>query len=872
MSKYRKIAAIFDQQVFISSNVFGGSLPFRIAELRRISTPRMFICFRWLCLAVCIAFACAQEDGTNVTNEGFASGHCGMSLIWPLPDAIILVAPDSLYLMIYLKVWGNCAEFLLPISPTRYHLKFAYIIYGGHSGPKADLTLLPLRASPLAEDPTPVNLRLQRSPLLGDSRAADWSGNSDHSSAFSVWSVHLFYSEHMLNIYGIHEPDHVFMTMEFHLVSNMSTPVASLSRPSAVLRFRLLGFSPSSFFRVIPKYTTIPGFGCQASHSRRTTESAICTRITRAMNWTLPGPSFSLLSIDAGGTITARDRVTSFSRLCMSTFNDDCPGEVAYVSIGDGAHGHEMSVVGPGRHRLLSVIATAITDSVGYIFIKTSRVRIDHSHVLKVIRKFDLISSYAFIAFRHVQRRYDRMEVEFEASDSSYPFPAAAFGSVYGGILLSRAAAELMLTVASDEADLKQDETVPAACSEFLIFSDAWLCWCAASLDIPAIDVTFTFNFEGKNDPFCPATSSLYGKLAQLYEQQRLSASSTVSPPFTERTTLGFHYFMQTLVFHLVSGPRILDIPDDEKLGDSMFWDSCCGKLLGDYMLVSRHVSAGLHPQLQSMRGALASAPNRSAFVHVMRAAVIADSIEGRDSVNSSMHAVRRRLRTSVSAARVLGCSVHTISSRQHTDGDSLLGSSGSSVAEPLQLHIITPAVVLSVRTKPISRRLYLAIHSNWSDVFGYNPLFSKSASLAFDFPDFGVQDWHLFCMLAVSSMEGSGAFIHDLFSRQYLACDAFASAVWQRTYAAGMLRCFDLPPHVLGDVRYARNAWAIGDYWRQCQDQNIHVEDDPWKLRHLAEEVLLIQLERWNAEQVCKIRFRNNSQFISSFVFNIFL
>jgi hypothetical protein len=817
----------------------------------------LFLCFRWLWLAVYIALACAQ-----VANEGIPSGPCGMALIWPFPDAIILIAPDSLHLNIYLKLWGNCAEFLLPISPTRSHIKFAYITYNSHRL-RENATSLPIRASPLAEDATPVHLRLLRSTLLGDSHAADGSGDSEHSANFSVWSMKLVYTEHMLNIYGLHEPDFIFITMEFHLISNMSTPVSSLGEPSAVLRFRLLGFSPSAFFRVIPQYNTIPGFACQGSHSRRTTESAICTRITRANKWNISGPTFSLRGIGSSGTIAARDRVTRFSRLCMSAVNDDCPSEVAYVSIGGGTQGHEIIVVGPGRHRLLSVIATAMTDSVGYIFLKTSRVRIDHSRVLKLIRKFDLTSSYSFIAFRHSQRRYDGLEGEFEASDASSPLPTAAFGSIDDGILLSRAAAELILTVASDEAALQNDQTVPAACSEFLIFSDAWLCWCAASLDIPAIDVTFTLNAAaGRDDRFCAATSPLYGKLAQLYEQQRLSASSPMSPPFTEKTTLGFRYFMQTLVFHLISGPRVLDIPDDEERGDSMFWDSCCGKLLADHMLptVSRYANAGLHPHLQSLWSALASAPDRSAFVDVLRAAVIADSVEGLDIVNTSMHAVRRRIRTSVSAARVLGCSVQTIGSHQHADGDLLLGSSGSSVPEPLQLHIITPAVTLSILSKPISRRLYLATHSTWSNVFGYNPLFNKNASLSFDFPDFGVQDWHLFCMLAVSSMQGSGALIHDVFSRQYLACDAFASAVWQRTYAGGMLRCFDLPLHVLDDVRYAGTAWASGDYRRQCQDHKFLVKDDPWKLRQLAEEVRLIQLERWNVQQVCRIRISHNS------------
>jgi hypothetical protein len=72
----------------------------------------------------------------------------------------------------------------------------------------------------------------------------------------------------------------------------------------------------------------------------------------------------------------------------------------------------------------------------------------------------------------------------------------------------------------------------------------------------------------------CAAESALYGKLTQLYQQQRLSTSHHTSPPFTERTTLGFRYFMQSLVFHLAAGPRILHIPDNEHLGDSLFADA----------------------------------------------------------------------------------------------------------------------------------------------------------------------------------------------------------------------------------------------------------------------------------------------------------
>jgi len=57
----------------------------------------------------------------------------------------------------------------------------------------------------------------------------------------------------------------------------------------------------------------------------------------------------------------------------------------------------------------------------------------------------------------------------------------------------------------------------------------------------------------------------------------------------------------------------------------------------------------------------------------------------------------------SVSAARVLGCSVQSSAMLQPDGDDMLHGSLGSSGTEPLQMHIITPAVMLSSLDKPVS-------------------------------------------------------------------------------------------------------------------------------------------------------------------------
>jgi hypothetical protein len=221
------------------------------------------------------------------------------------------------------------------------------------------------------------------------------------------------------------------------------------------------------------------------------------------------------------------------------------------------------------------------------------------------------------------------------------------------------------------------------------------------------------------------------------------------------------------------------------------------------------------------------------------------------------MHVVRRLMRTSVAAVRVLGCSVQSSDSFHLVEGDLLRGTAGSSGhdTEPLQLNVITPAVMLSRFSQHVSRQLYLATHADWSSVFGYNPLFSKDASLAFAAPDFGVQDWHLLCMLAVSSMKGGAApAVIDVHSREHLACNAFASAVWQRTYAAGMPRCFDLPPRVAGEVRYTGSARVYSQYLSHCDaagDEGHEVNDDPWMLRQLAGAVQAMLLERWDTLQV---------------------
>jgi hypothetical protein len=506
------------------------------------------------------------------------------------------------------------------------------------------------------------------------------------------------------------------------------------------------------------------------------------------------------------------------------------------------------------------VIAAVLQDSsVGFVFLRTRRTRCDALCAAKLVQEFDLISSHTFIAFSNKGSRSSSAHgsgAEQSLQNDWSPLPAADFGSIDDGILLSRSAAILMLQVSNDEPALSRNETLPSACSEHLIFADAWLCWCAAELGVPVLDMRFgaEVSDDGVDVGNCSASSSLYRNLEQLYEQQRLSSSAPVSPPFTERTTLGFQYYMQTLVFHPVSGPHILRIADDEDAGDSLFWDACCSRLLLDHMMfpVSIPSHAGLHPLLQRQWSALVSSANRDHFLAVLRSALVSGDVDEEARVSSKMSAVRQRLRLTVSATRVLGCSV-----LQNTDdpNDLLVGTMGSEGGAPskFQMNTVTPAVLLTKHGKPVSRRLYLAIHEEWSRMFGYNPLFSKDASRAFSAPQFGTQDWHFLCMLAVMSMQGRASPEFEEQSREHFACTAFAAALSHRTYSAGLPTCFDLPPRNAGAMRYSGHSQVHAEYLKTCALPNVgakEVNDDPWRLRQLANSIRSLLLERWDLQQ----------------------
>ena len=853
--------------------------------------------------ALFTSFACcfALQEHDLSAHAPDAAAPCGFELVWPSSDSIVLLAAQSLTVEVVMKLWGNCSAFLRPVSPSRSHLKIAFLGYAWWwdmdiDGPSAfyePVTAVPLGlywdASSAALWSSPLLLQSSQAIQSGDLSQLPWDVVGRHDRAFSLWTFNVKYMKEILKPNKAFGPNpnplggKYFYTFELHLQSNLSTPVTSaVTWP--VVKLRLAPFfakDASYFHHTASRYSTIPGYVClsgcgkhctrhrsSAHDSLRPNQSPVCTPLPHSINFTLPGPAFTLLRASASDA-----EVFRYSALNSDMFTADdgrAPLDVVFVCVGGagGAQQREIGVAGPGRHRLLSIIADVMSDSVGFIFLKTASTRVDHTRVLNMIRKFDLVSSYPFIAFRHRQLpALEEVIANDDASGSFSPLPSAHFGSIHEGILVSRAAALAMLNAAMDESVLQHKDTLPAACSEFLIFSDAWLCWCAASLDISAIDFVFGADSSGcmNEGRDCAGESALYGKLTQLYHQQRLTTSHHTSPPFTERTTLGFRYFMQSLVFHLAAGPRILHIPDNEHLGDSLFADACVGHLLLHHMLsAAQHTAiAGLHPLLQNLSGALAAAPNRSAFISVMRAGFISGGVHGRESLDSSMSFVRRRMRLSVSAARVLGCSV--LNNLQNSgdmpgaDTDShddlLLGRVADE--ELFRMHLITPAVMLSRLNQPVSRAFFLATHSEWTNTFGYNPVFSKDASLALTAPDFGIQDWHLFCLLAVAQSKRSAAPSFDAQSREYIACNAFSSAVWQRTYDAGLPRCFDLPPHVAGAARYTGSVQAFAQYLSQCQGamSEEKLNDDPWSLRQLARAVQALLLERWDLQQVRHVR-----------------
>jgi hypothetical protein len=532
------------------------------------------------------------------------TGTCDLQLIWPQSGAVVLIATDSKMIEIFFKLQGNCTEFLRPVKNTfnpLNHLEFFM------RGTRGNMLHEQIHASPFALS-KPSFAAMLGSPLLfaisnsSECRTEeDWlcDVNGNHDKNASIWCTVMRYSDMLINLDRIHSPDVVFEEIEFYLSYN---DIGDVKKPSrTILHLAYFGHPSSYFHHATARYSALSGYACMSACGKMCADqsssesSPVCTPISLIPNSTLTGPSFKLLPEHE----TKRCH-THTAQLTTCTGDACNPSEVSFVSIG-GRSSQEIGVVGPGRHRLLSVIAEVMQEPVGFILLKKHDIFIDHSRVKNMILKFDLTSSYAFIAFHH--RQSDSGADALPRAPTS--LPSAEFGSIEDGILLSRAAAAVILSAANDEDSSHEKETIPAECTEFLIFSDAWLCWCASSLGIPSLNIRFNQNVtkSATSSGDCTKTSPLYGKLAQLYEQQRLSETSPLSPPFTEKTSLGFQYFMEMLPWQRAAGPHILRIPDDEQQGSSFFWDECCHRLFFDRFMLSDSLLAETVMQYRGKRG-----------------------------------------------------------------------------------------------------------------------------------------------------------------------------------------------------------------------------------------------------------------------------
>jgi hypothetical protein len=536
---------------------------------------------------------------------GADSVACSLDLIWPPSDAIILMCPDSKVVVVYLKLAGNCSDFVPP--DKFYSLQFGLVAY--NSGEmRTDKMLQQIAASPLTYDRTPVNFRMMRSPLLGSHKAP---------KGFSIWSLSLQYP--WQNLDSLHHPDSVALTLELHLVTDISTPVASLNVPSTTLRMRLFGKPSPHFHQVRTRYTEIPGFVCKSTCGNMCNpralsqenllmlqpfESPVCTRVAHALNnmeWPLHGPSFTLQLRDPSSALrkispTDHDSVTECSDSSV----------IAVLSVGSSTNSQEQHVEfmveGPGRHRLLSVIANALTHSFDFLFLKNYHTTFSETRVKKIIKKSDLQCSYPFIAFHHQRIHADDLESSSHAS--------ADFGSINDGILLSRAAATLIIMAANDQSFDNITYGPPDPCSEFEVFSDAWLCWCASSLDIPALDIQFSAARQHSNSTSydCAGFSAFFDNLdpLQTLSFQENQSHAPVDERYTstevdsaQRFRLLVQHVSHKLALELMNHPHS-DFLAGKYNSEPHFWNACFSRLMINTM-TRRVQSEAAMPLAQSV-------------------------------------------------------------------------------------------------------------------------------------------------------------------------------------------------------------------------------------------------------------------------------
>jgi hypothetical protein len=88
-----------------------------------------------------------------------SSDPCSMALLWPPPDAITLLAPDSDRIPVYLKLAGNCSRFLSRGTGDGIELEFGVTVYSS-SERREDQERHIARASELKRDLTPIHFLL----------------------------------------------------------------------------------------------------------------------------------------------------------------------------------------------------------------------------------------------------------------------------------------------------------------------------------------------------------------------------------------------------------------------------------------------------------------------------------------------------------------------------------------------------------------------------------------------------------------------------------------------------------------------------------------------------------------------------------------
>jgi hypothetical protein len=233
----------------------------------RSQTDKLMI-FGWICFfAAFIALVLAQEH-EQLLQRAKATDiprACGMQLIWPPLNSIVLFATDSRETTVYFKLWGNCSRFLRQNhnNPMEMTLESYILIYDDADRRNRNMATFELvNASPLRSDTTPVHYRAIRSPLLVRNRQEnlhyDTTGH-DASKEFSIWLFTLIYPNHLVSAFGaqddVNDPN-FHMVLELHLLSNSTVPVSDISASPNIIKFLALGKPTSHFYAVSPRYTT----------------------------------------------------------------------------------------------------------------------------------------------------------------------------------------------------------------------------------------------------------------------------------------------------------------------------------------------------------------------------------------------------------------------------------------------------------------------------------------------------------------------------------------------------------------------------------------------------------------------------------------